>query len=70
MQIISVKRFAFLFNTLIDSVYCGIVFMYAQQLDAVHRFMLMCYFYNSPCTEYIFWCLLNKLNSMSTFTIT
>ena len=47
MQIISIKRLAFLFNIPIDSVYCGIVFMYAQQLDEVYKFMLMCYLVSS-----------------------
>jgi len=43
MQIINDRLLAFPFHPPIDCVYYGIVFMYAQQLDAVFRFMFICY---------------------------
>ena len=40
IQIISISFFAFPFNTPLDCVSYGI---YTQQIDAVSRFMFMCY---------------------------
>ena len=51
---------------------CVSYVIYTQQIDAVSRFMFMCYL-RIHLVQYmhtVFHCLLNKFNSVSTFTIT